>query len=172
MPTLKKYSGIKACEDYCQRIAVVSNGNVVDGRTFYDTSGNPWNRYPQSASSTNASKIASFMQYLSASTVKASADDYDTSDYNGTSTGSCTFNLARSTSNLSYIVTFTANENTTIKCLKFFKTLMTFDGGGSSQNAFTLMYAIYFDEPISVVSGQSYVFNIVFNYDDVQVSII
>lgn len=172
MPTFKRYSGIKVCEQSVQR-GIVYSGGTDEVRPFWDVDGTPYNRMPNSANtSSNVGKISNNLQYLSCNSIKASADSYDASDYNGTSTGTCQFTKSAQTGGFVYQVQFTANESATIKCFKFFKNLDCYNSSGSWVNVSVLMFAIYFDEPISVTSGQILNMSINFAYDEEQVTII
>lgn len=172
MPTFKRYSGIKVCEQNVQR-GIVSSSGTNEVRPFWDVSGTSYNQMTNTASSgSNNTKISNNMKYLSCDSIKASADSYDASDYNGTSTGTCQFSKFAQTYGVVYQVQFTANESATIKCFKFFKNLDCFDSFGNAKNVSVLMFAIYFDEPISVTSGQILSMSINFAYDEEQVTII
>ncbi len=179
MPTLKKYSGIKGCEDFALRGPVIyvyssSAEKQMQIRNIVATDNTVWS-YAQryAGSDSDAAKVNKYLSYLSVNTIKASADDYDSSDYNGTSTGICSFNRSTQSGGISYQIQFTATENATIKCFKFFKSLdLSSSYGGSLFSKECLMFAIYFDEPITVTAGQIKNMSINFAYDEEQVTII
>jgi hypothetical protein len=167
MPEFKKYSGIKACEDFTQRIDLASSGvTTVTVRPYKTAAGVEANQLTQNGSATYGGKN---LKYLSADSILASGDDYDPADYYGTSTGTCTFTKTASTSGIMYAISFTANESATVKCFKFFKLLSGQIPGGSVTNNNVLMFAVYFDTPITVTAGDVLNMSINFAYDEVTV---
>lgn len=161
MPVLKKYGGIKACEDFVQRVELTNSYAQASTKSWKDID----NRVNTGMCNHYATATVN-AKYLSCDSIKASTDDYDPDDYIGTSTGTCNFTKNVGTSGVSYQIEFIANANTTIKCFKFFKILKCWISGGT-ENRNSLMFAIYLDEPISVTSGQSITFSVNFTYDDV-----
>ena len=178
MPTLLKYSGIKACEDFVQRVTYIGNENASDTsrcnvRHYFDVDGNEIDNIICSTYSSWNPNAISNLHYLSIDTIKASEDNYDPSDYNGTSTGTCQFTRSVQSGGVSYQIQFTANESAGIKCFKFFKKISKLPPGSNTANyPIVLMFAIYFDSPISVVSGDILNMSVNFAYDDQQVTII
>ena len=168
MPTFKKYKPFLACEDYNQRCTSHSSSSIMFETSHFFSTDN----IEQKGLQTSTTYSPTINRTLMAGIIKASADSYDINDYNGTSTGSCTFAMSQSVNGTSYQVAFTASESTTIKCFKFFKELSAYNTGGTNQIKTFLMFAIYFDEPIAVTSGQTYNMSINFAYDDNQVVII
>ncbi len=179
MPTFKKYSGIKTCEDYVQRLTLNqgqgSSGAMIAVRPLVATDGVTYHYLPGSVRDTSIylPDVLSVMRYLSADSITASIDDYTASDYLGNSTGSCTFVINRSSSGVQYAIQFNASENASIKCFKFFKNLKPGNSTSSYGSEKTvLMFAVYFDSPISVSSGDILNMSLNFAYDDQQVAII
>lgn len=180
MPTLRRYSGIKACEDFVQRCNVNNSSSgtnkYIEVREYKDTSGNVYNKLAcgvYTSWSGNYGNLNSNLHYLSFDSCFASTDDYDSTDYNGTSTGTTIFTRGTNTAGISYQITFTANESATVKCFKFVKNITeTYDNNGTALKHNVLMCAIYLDEPLSVTAGRVYNISINFTYDDQQVTII
>lgn len=168
----KKYSGIKACEDMVQRFGINGDSSYkyCDVRHFKNVNGT--DRHYLYYYGSNVAYTCKNLSYLCANQVKASTDDYDADDYNGNFTGNCQYNCTRLPGGIVYAIQVTATESATIKCFKVFRELSTSDNGSSLLSESVLMFAFYFDEPISVTAGQILSLSLLFAYDENQITII
>lgn len=165
MGIIKLYSGGFASLYYTLYSFIISTSTAGEQTasvpTVYDTSGNSYNTFYSNGNSTEKkNKCLQNIRPFVASGLRvfASPDDYSTSDYCGNSTGTSTVSVSQTNGTVTYTINFTADENTTIKCFKFTNIFWTSFTTGSDFRS--LIFGYFFDEPISVTSGEQYIFTI------------